>query len=352
MKTRITELLGVQHPVVLAGMNYISDPKLVSTVCNAGGFGLISAQAYTGEELRAAIREIKSLTDKPFGVNVTLLHPGAAERIKVITGEKVPVVNYALGRAPDLIKTVHGYGGKILATIAIEKHALRSEQDGADVIIVTGHEAAAHGGAVTSLVLVPRIASLIKLPVIAAGGFCDGRGLAAALVLGADAISMGTRFAVTKESPMHDYYKQLIIKAGIEDTLYSDRFDGMPGRVLKTPSAEEWMKRRFSPVQAINDSLRFKRELQVSNREFLKGVLRLKKAESASIGSLARLPVGMAALRRAIQNGDTDALMMAGQDSGRIQDIPTCAELINRIVAEAGEILARSCQSAGLTPQK
>lgn len=339
MRTRITELFDIKYPVVLAGMSYISTPELVATVSNAGGFGLMAAQAYNPEELRAAIRKVKSLTDKPFGINVTLIHPGAADRVKVMLEEKVPVVNYALGGAGELIEAVHGYGGKIIATIAIEKHALRSERDGADVLIVTGHEAGAHGGNVTSLVIIPRIASMVKLPIIAAGGFCDGRGLAAALVLGADAISMGTRFAVTKESPMHDYYKQAIIKAGIEDTLYSDRFDGLPGRVLRTRTTEEWMKRRFSLAQAVSDSLLFKRELRLSNWEFIRGVLRLKKAEKAGVMNLARLPVGMAALKRAIEKGDADGIMMAGQDCGRIEDIPSCVELIERIVKGAGKVL-------------
>jgi enoyl-[acyl-carrier protein] reductase II len=342
MKTRITELLGIKHPIVLAGMSYVSTPNLVAAVSNAGGFGIIAASAYNPEELRAAIREIKSLTSKPFGVNVSLIIAGTIDRIKVVLEEKVPVVNYALGRAPELIKAVHDYGGKVIATIAVERHALRAEQDGVDALSVTGYEAGAHGGNITSLVMIPRISELSKLPLIAAGGFCDGKGLAAALVLGADAISMGTRFAVTKESPVHDYYKQAIIKAGIEDTIYSDRFDGMPGRALKTKATEDWVKRRLPLVQAIRDSFVFKRELKLSNWEFIQGVLRMKKAEGASLGNLARIPVGMSTLRRAIDKGDEDGIMMAGQDIGRIADIPTCAELIERIVAEAEGVLAKA----------
>ena len=342
MKTRITELLGIKHPVILAGMSYVSTSALVAAVSNAGGFGIIAASAYNPEELRAAIQEIKSLTSKPFGVNVSLIIAGTVDRIKVILEEKVPVVNYALGRAPELIKAVHDYGGKVIATIAVERHALRAEQDGADALTVTGHEAAAHGGNISSLVLIPRISELVKVPLIAAGGFCDGRGLAAALVLGADAISMGTRFAVTEESPVHDYYQQAIVKAGIEDTIYSDRFDGMLGRALKTKATEDWVKRRLPLVQAIRDSFVFKRELKLSNWEFIQGILRMKKAEGASLGDLARIPVGMSTLRRAIEKGDEDGIMMAGQVVGRIADVPTCAELIERIVAEAGNILAKA----------
>ena len=340
MKTRITELFGIKHPIILAGMSYISTPSMVAAVSNAGGFGLMAAQAYTPDELREAIRQIRKLTDKPFGVNLTLMFPSAMDKAKVIVDERVPVVNYALGRASDLIKEVHGYGGKVIATIALEKHALRSEKDGADAITVTGHEAGAHGGDVTSLVLLPRVRTLVKVPIIAAGGFCDGKGLAAALVLGADAISMGTRFAVTRESPIHDYYKQAIVKASIEDTLYSDRFDGLPARALKTKTSESWMKHRVPLIEAITNGLQFKRELKLSNREFIRTVLGFKKIRKASTVNLARVPVGLSALRRAIEQGDEDGIMMCGQNAGMIEDMPTCAELIERIVAEAEEALA------------
>jgi len=344
MKTRITELFGIKHPIILAGMSYISTPAMVAAVSNAGGLGILAAGDLSSEKLRAAINETRALTSKPFGVNVSFILPGAVDRAKVVLEEQVPVLNYALGRVSDLIKAVHGYGGKIIATVAVEKHALRAEQDGSDALIVTGHEAAAHGGNITSLVLIPRITGLAKVPVIAAGGFCDGKGLAAALVLGAEAISMGTRFATTKESPVHDYYKQATIKATVEDTIFSDRFDGMPGRVLKTKAAEEWVKKRVSLAQSIRDSLIFKRELKLSNWELIKGILNLKKAEKASFLNLARLPVGMSTLRRAVENGDEDGIYMCGQNVGSIEDIPTCAELIERIVAEAESILAKKAR--------
>ena len=342
MKTRITELFGIKYPVILAGMAYVSTPKLVAAVSNAGGLGILAGQAYTADELREAIRETSSLTDKPFAVNVTLIFPGAAERVKVALEQKVPIFNYALGRAVDVIKTVHDYGGKVIATVALERHAQRSEQDGADAIAITGHEAAAHGGNVTSLVLIPRISGQVKIPTIGAGGFCDGKGLAAALVLGADGISMGTRFAVTKESPLHELFKQEIIRAAMEDTIYSNRFDGLPGRVLKTKTAEAWMKQRLPIIQSVTEALRFKRELKLSTWELIRGVLRMGKAEKTGVANLARLPVGLAALRRAIENGDEDGIMMAGQNSGRIDDIPSCSELMERIVAEAEAVLEQA----------
>ena len=346
MKTRITELFGIKHPIILAGMAYVSTPNLVATVANAGGLGILAGQAYNPDELRQAIIETRALTDKPFGVNILLISPGAIDRVKVAIEQKVPILNYALGKATDIIKAVHEYDGKVIATVAVERHALRSEQDGADAITATGNEAAAHGGNIASLVLVPRISSLVGVPVIAAGGFCDGKGLAAALVLGADAISMGSRFAMTKESPIHEHFKQEILKATMEDTIYSAKFDGLPGRALKTRTTEAIVKRKVPLIGAVTDALRFKRELQFSTGELIRGIFKMRKAEKASLIDLARLPVGLSELRRAITNGDENGIMMIGQDCGRIEDIPTCAEVIEQVIAEAEEVLAKATEKA------
>jgi enoyl-[acyl-carrier protein] reductase II len=192
-------MLGIQHPIMLAGMNWVTTPKLVSTVCNAGGLGILATAAFSPDETRKKIREIRKLTNKPFGINQVLNGPGAKENIAIAIEEKVPIINYSLGK-PLFIDQVHAYGGKVIGTVAIVRHAARAAQSGCDILIVTGHEAAAHGHVATSLVLIPLVASMVKIPLIAAGGFHDGRGLAAALALGADGISMGTRFIVTRES--------------------------------------------------------------------------------------------------------------------------------------------------------
>jgi enoyl-[acyl-carrier protein] reductase II len=342
LKTRFTEALGVKHPIMLAGMNWITNSKLVSTVCNAGGLGLLATAASTPEQTRKNIREIRQLTDKPFGINQILTGPGAAGNIAVAVEEKVPIVNYSLGK-PWFIDQVHAYGGKVIGTIAIARHAVRAAQLGCDLLVVTGHEAAAHGAAATSMVLIPLVANLVKVPLIAAGGFYDGRGLAAALVLGADAISMGTRFILTQESSVHDNFKQLCIKANEQDTLYSDVFDGMPGRVLKSKAAEEMMKEGFPLFRSITAAMEVKRILNLSWWKFIRLSQQMKKAEEGrSLMVQARSANGAVRHLKAINEGDVEGgFLFAGQSVGGIQDMPSCQELIERIVTEA-ELLLNS----------
>ena len=339
--TRMTELFGIKHPIMLAGMNWITDPKLVATVCNAGGLGIFATARCTPEETRQNITEIKELTDKPFGINQILIGPGARENIDVAIEEKVPIINYSLGK-PWFVEQVHKYGGKVVGTIALSRHAVRAEQLGCDALIVTGHEAAAHGADATSLVLIPIVASRVKIPLIAAGGFYDGRGLAAALVLGADGISMGSRFMLTKESMIHENFKQLCLKATEQDTLYSDVFDGMPGRVLKTKGAEAMLKGGFPLVTAMSSALKVKQIMKLSYGQFIRLAFQMMRAgeESSTFRMLAREAVGSIKALKAINDGDVEqGILFAGQCCGGIDDMPGCQELIERVVTEAEQIL-------------
>ncbi len=335
MKTRMTELLGIKHPVMLAGMAFISLPKLVAAVSNAGGIGMLNSVAYTPDQTKDVIRQVKSLTDKPFGVNATLIFPNARENLEVALEEKVPIINFALGKGDWIIKAVHEYGGKVLATVAIEKHARRAEMDGADGLVVTGHEAAAHGADVGTLVLVPLIARQTKIPIIAAGGFCDGRGLAAALALGADGISMGTRLMLTQECDMHQKAKELSLKATAEDTICSEKIDGLPGRWLKNPAAIKMAERRPSFFQAFSSALQIKRMIDVPFFKLFLGGLKQR-----GVQDLARQALSLKGLRAAIDNGDLEnGVLPMSQAIGLIKDLPTCKEVIERTVAEAEERL-------------
>jgi enoyl-[acyl-carrier protein] reductase II len=336
LKTRITEMLGIHHPIMLAGMNWITTPRIVSAVCNAGGLGILATAASTPEETRKQIREIRSLTDKPFGINQILIGPGAKDNISAAIEEKVPIINYSLGK-PWFVDQVHAYGGKVMGTVAVARHAVRAAQLGCDLLVVTGHEAAAHGDVATSLVLIPLVASLVKVPLIAAGGFYDGRGLAAALLLGADGISMGTRFIVTRESNVHDNFKKLILKASEQDTLYGDVFDGLPGRALKSPGAESIMKSGLSLSQSMKSALEVKRLLNLSFSKFMAlSWSMMKSEEGKNLLMQARQANGAVRHLKAIKDGDEkEGFLFAGQCVGGIQDMPSCKELIERIVDEA-----------------
>jgi enoyl-[acyl-carrier protein] reductase II len=320
---------------MLAGMAFVSLPKLVAAVSNAGGIGMLNSVVYTPDQMKDVIKEVKSLTDKPFGVNATLIFPNAKENIEVALEEKIPIINFALGKGDWIIKAVHEYGGKVLATVAIEKHARRAEMDGADGLVVTGHEAAAHGADVGSLVLIPLIARQTKLPIIAAGGFCDGRGLAAALVLGAEGVSMGTRLMLTQECDMHQKSKELSLKATAEDTICSEKIDGLPGRWLKNPAAIKMAGGRPSLFQALSSGLRIKRMIDVPFFKLFLGGLKQR-----GVQDLARQALSLKGLKVAIDNGDLETgVLPMSQAIGLIKDIPTCKEVIERTVAEAEELL-------------
>jgi len=333
MKTRITEILSIKYPILLSGMSFISVPKLVAAVSNAGGLGMLATGTLNAEQTRQSLREIRSLTDKPFGANATLLFPGAIENANILLEEKVPVINFALGKGDWIAKQAHTYGGKVIATVVNSRHAKRAEDYGCDAVIATGHEAAAHGGDVTTLVLVPRLANILKIPVIAAGGFGDGRGLAAALSLGAEGIAMGSRFANTLESPVHDKTKQLTIAKDITDTLYTDRFDGMPARVMDTPGARKAMKRRVGLWTAFLNSFAIAKEMKIPYYKLFFQTLSAGLRETMLLAYLAK---GFRGFRLSIVEGDCDeGVYPVGQVTGLIQDAPTVAELVERIVAEA-----------------
>ena len=347
IKTRITELFGIKHPIMLAGMNWITEPGIVSAVCNAGGLGVFAMARCTADEVRQNIREIRNLTDKPFGVNMILNIPNARANIEIAIEEKVPIINYALGK-PWFIEDVHAYGGKVIGTIAKAKHAAQSEKMGVDVISITGHEAAAHGMEATSMILIPLVTSWSKIPLIAAGGFVNGKGLAAALTLGADAISMGTRFMLSKESKAHENIKKLCLASSEEDTLYSDVFDGLPSRVLRTRAAEDMLKGGFPLFSAIASAFKVKKLLNLSFGDFLRTSLGMMKAEEKrNLLEQARFANAVVLSERAIFKGDAqNGLILAGQSCGLIDDMPSCQEIIESAVSQAEETLKRLASSS------
>jgi len=340
MNTRITEVFGVDHPIVLSGMSWISTPELVAAVAEAGGLGILATGVLDSQQTLEAIRQTRELTDRPFAANVTLYFPGNRANAEVLIDEKVPVINYSLGKGDWIAEAVHSYGGKVVATVTTLKHAHAAERDGADALIVTGHEAAGHGGQVTSLVLVPTIADAVSIPVIAAGGFADGRGLAAALTLGADGIAMGTRFMNTVESPVHDGAKKESVGRSISDTVYTNRVDGLPGRYVNAPGSRRIMKMRLNPLSALMRSREIAKLLGLPWLKLAGGIVLSGYRRSVQ---MARMAIGFDAFKKGCTEGDVDrGVLPLGQCTGLMIDTPTVDEVISRTVAEAEAALERA----------
>lgn len=333
MQTAITRLLGIQRPLICPGMSYIATPELVAAVGKAGGLGILATGPLTPELTRQAIRRVRELSDAPFGVGCTLMMPGAKENAMVALEERVPVINFSLGKGDWLIERAHAYGGKVIATVVTEKHARSAQASGADALLVTGHEAAAHGGAVTSLTLIPAIRKVCELPLIAAGGFADGRGLIAALALGADAVAMGTRLAMSRESPVHQRTKEMIRQRGVADTLYSKNFDGLWCRVMDTPAARQATRKPLSLIAAAWRASAAARKLGMPIAKVVLGGL---LSQPQALRQLAQFGAATESIRLAIEDGDLDkGVQLIGQAQGLIDDAPNVAELFERILAEA-----------------
>jgi enoyl-[acyl-carrier protein] reductase II len=306
---------------------------MVAAVSNAGGLGILATGPLSSGQTREAIKDIRKLTDRPFGANATLMFPGAAENAKVLLQEQVPVINFSLGKGDWIVKEAHQYGGRVLATVVNLRHAKRAQEYGTDAIIATGQEAAAHGEDVTSLVLIPHLAENLEIPVIAAGGFADGRGLAAALALGAEGIAMGTRLMVTKESPLHENYKKLALEKQVYDTIFSKRFDGILCRVMRTDAAERAIKKGLSWPAAYFNSRDFAKMVNMPHSKLLVGALLSGYSNAKQLAYMAN---AFKAIRVATEEGDSRrGVLPVGQVQGLIHDQPTVAELLERMEREA-----------------
>ena len=304
MKTEITELLNIEYPVIQGGMAWVAECNLAAAVSNAGGLGIIAAASAPPEIVREQIRKAKEMTDKPFGVNIMLMSPNADEVAQIVIEEGVKVVTTGAGNPEKYMKAWKEAGIKVIPVVASVALAKRMERSGADAVVAEGTEAGGHIGEITTMVLVPQICDAVNIPVIAAGGIADGRGMAAAFMLGAKAVQIGTHFVVTKESIVHQNYKDSILKARDIDTKVTGRSTGHPIRVLRNNLTREYLK---------------------------------AEAEGASFEELEQLTVG--ALRKAVVDGDTrDGSLMAGQSAGLVKNEYTCKEFIETIVSQAEEL--------------
>jgi NAD(P)H-dependent flavin oxidoreductase YrpB (nitropropane dioxygenase family) len=338
MKTRITELLGIDHPIIQAGMNYGAYPSLVAAVSNAGGLGILGAGSMTADELRQNIRMIKGMTNRPFGVNLLATSPILNELIEVMIEEKIPLASYGRGDPKMIVERTRPYGILNVPTVGAVRHALSVEEYGADAIIIQGMEGGGHTSYISTLVLLPQVANSVKIPVIAAGGFCDGQGLVAALALGAEGISMGTRFALTQESAIPDSIKQFYLNSGGDDAVITTRVTGtrcrgLENKLVKTVESE---RRGLALKEWVSSLLELRRAFNVPLWQVISSGLRMKKAYEMPVGQLGNAAAGNQRIKKALVDGDSEwGFMPCGQVSARIDDIPSCKELIERIVKEA-----------------
>lgn len=307
MNTRITELLGIKYPIIQGGMAWVAENHLAAAVSEAGGLGLIGGANAPGEVIRDYIRKVKEVTDKPFGVNVMLMSPYADDVAKVVVEEGVKVVTTGAGNPEKYMDMWKAAGIKVIPVVASVALAKRMEKYGADAVVAEGTESGGHIGEATTMTLVPQVADAVSIPVIAAGGIGDGRGIAAAFMLGAEAVQMGTRFLVAKECVIHQNYKERVIKAKDIDSTVTGRSHGHPVRCLRNQMTREYVK---------------------------------LENEGKSFEELEYMTLG--ALRRAVQDGDVArGTVMAGQIAGMVNKEQTCREMIEEMMAQAEALLGR-----------
>ncbi len=305
MNERITDLLGIRYPIFQGGMAWVAEHHLAAAVSEAGGLGIIGVGGAPAAWVRDEIRKAKELTDKPFGVNLMLMNPEADDIADCIVEEGVKVVTTGAGNPGKYMQKMKAAGVKVIPVVASVAMARMMEKAGADAVVAEGMESGGHIGQTTTMCLVPQVADAVKIPVIAAGGIADGRGMAAAMILGAEGVQIGTRFLVAKETQVHENYKQKVLVAKDIDTEITGASNGHPVRSLRNKMTREY--------------------------------LRLEK-EGASFEELERMTLG--SLRRAVVEGDVvDGTVMAGQIAGLVKKEQTCSEILEEIMAEAERYL-------------
>lgn len=306
LKTKLCEILEIEHPIFQGGMAWVAKAELVYAVSKAGALGFLTAASFSPEELREEIRKLKDMGAKKFGVNVYLLNPMVEEHIKVCVEEGITILSTGAGNPGKYIKELKEHGIKTFPVVSSIALAKRMERAGATGVIAEGMEAGGHIGEITTMSLIPQISEVVSIPVIAAGGIGDGRGLAAALALGAQGVQMGTRFIASEEAPVHPAFKEEILKAKERDTVITGASTGHPVRVIRNKLAMKFL------------------ELE---------------REGASVEELEKLGTGT--LKKAVEGNIEWGSLMAGQISGLIKEIKPVKEIIENTVKEAEEIIKK-----------
>jgi NAD(P)H-dependent flavin oxidoreductase YrpB (nitropropane dioxygenase family) len=342
IRTPLTDLTGVRHPIVQTGMGWVAGPRLVSGTANAGALGILASATMTFEELEHAIIEVKGRTDQPFGVNLRADAGDAPERVDLLIEHGVKVASFALAPKKELIAKLKDHGVVVMPSVGAARHAEKVAGWGADAVMIQGGEGGGHTGPVPTTLLLPTVLDAVDIPVVAAGGFFDGRGLAAALSYGAAGIGMGTRFLLTRDSTVPDAVKELYLSYGLDGTVVTAKVDGMPHRMLRTRLVEELEGttgvRRLGATA--RRTLEFKRMSGMSWRELATDGRSMKKGSERSWSQMALAANTPMMLKAGLVEGDVDAGVLAsGQVVGLLDDLPTCEELVDRVVTEAAERL-------------
>jgi NAD(P)H-dependent flavin oxidoreductase YrpB (nitropropane dioxygenase family) len=343
IRTRLTELLDIGCPIVATGMGYVSGPGLTSAVSAAGGLGILAAATMSPTELRNSIKKVRERTEAPFGVNLRADATDAGKQVRMIISERVPVASFAQAPKPELIAMLRDAGVVTIASVGARRHAEKVAAWGIDAVIATGAEAGGHVGAVPTSLLVPQVVDAVDIPVIAAGGFFDGRGLAAALAYGAAGVAMGTRFLLTSDSPVADVVKRAYLASDVTGTVVTARADGVPHRLLRTPLTEKLERagRVSGLLRSARSAAAFRRAAGLGWPALLREGRAMRRDTGLTWGQVLMAANTPVLLRAAMADGRAEAgLMPAGQVAGLIDDLPSCAELITRIMADAERRLA------------
>lgn len=306
IKSRICDMLGIQYPVFQGGMAWVADASLASAVSNAGGLGLISSINAGTEAVRNEIRKCRELTDKPFGVNIMLQAPNADEIAQMVVEEGVKILTTGAGSPAKYMETWKAAGIKVIPVVASVALALKMQAAGADAVVAEGAESGGHVGELHTMALVPQVVDALDIPVIAAGGICDGRGAAAAFMLGAEAVQVGTRFLVAEECTVHQTYKEKVLKASDISTIVTGKTLGHPVRSIKTPFSKKFAKMEADPSTSPEEILAF----------------------------------GSGALRKAVQEGDPDGTYMAGECAGMVKKIEPAKAIVEELILGAEAVIS------------
>ena len=344
IRTRLTDLTGIRYPIVQTGMGFVAGAKLAAATSTAGGLGIIGSATMTLDALRVAVAEVKERTDAPFGVNLRADAPDAAERVELMIGQGVRVASFALAPRQDQIRRLKDAGIIVIPSVGALRHAEKVAQWGADAVIVQGGEGGGHTGPIPTSLLIPQVVSAVDIPVVAAGGFFDGRGLVAALAYGAEGIAMGTRFLLTTDSPVADAVKHVYLAKTVTDTVVTNRVDGVPHRVLRSALVDGLEKsgRLAGLARSVRNAAAFRGLSGLTWPQMLREGSAMRRGSELSWSQVLMAANTPMLLKAAMVDGRPDlGVMASGQVVGVIDDLPSCAELIDRIMAQAREALAR-----------